>query len=135
HARIAAAIEGRYADRLAEQVERLAHHTVRGEVWDKATDYLCDAVGKAVERSAYREAAAYYEHALGALGQLPRRPATLERAVDIRIALRDVLYPLVELDASAGYLEEARAIAESLGDQHRLGWVSVYLSADAWRRG
>jgi len=36
HARIVAAMEELYADRLAEQVERLAHHALRGEVWDKA---------------------------------------------------------------------------------------------------
>src|SRR5207237_7373173 len=36
HARIADAIERLYRDRLAEQVERLAHHALRGEVWDRA---------------------------------------------------------------------------------------------------
>jgi predicted ATPase len=32
HARIVEALEGIYADRLDEQVERLAHHALRGEV-------------------------------------------------------------------------------------------------------
>ena len=36
HARIVEAIERLYADRLAEHVERLAYHALRGEVWDKA---------------------------------------------------------------------------------------------------
>ena len=36
HARIVEAIEALYPDRLAEQVDRLAHHAVRGQVWDKA---------------------------------------------------------------------------------------------------
>jgi class 3 adenylate cyclase/DNA-binding winged helix-turn-helix (wHTH) protein len=40
HARIVDAIEGLYADRLAEQVERLAHHAWQGEVWEKAVAYL-----------------------------------------------------------------------------------------------
>ena len=40
HARAIAAIERVYADRLAEHVERLAHHAFRGEVWDKALGYL-----------------------------------------------------------------------------------------------
>ena len=40
HGRIVAAIEQRDADRLADQVERLAHHALRGEVWDKAVAYL-----------------------------------------------------------------------------------------------
>ena len=39
HARIMESIERLYADRLAEQIERLAHHALRGEVWDKALIY------------------------------------------------------------------------------------------------
>ena len=38
HARIVEAIETLYSDRLIEQVERLAHHAARGEVWGKAAD-------------------------------------------------------------------------------------------------
>ena len=40
HTRIVEAIEGLSADRLIEQVERLAHHALRGEVWDKARGLL-----------------------------------------------------------------------------------------------
>ncbi len=40
HARIVEAIERLYADRLAEHIDRLAHHAFRGEVWDKAVAYL-----------------------------------------------------------------------------------------------
>ena len=40
HARIVVAIEQLHGDRLAEHVERLAHHALRGEVWDKAVNYL-----------------------------------------------------------------------------------------------
>src|SRR5262249_3977410 len=39
HARIVAVSEWLYADRLTEQVERLAQHAFRGEVWDKAVAY------------------------------------------------------------------------------------------------
>ena len=40
HARIMASVEQLYADRVTEQLERLAHHALRGEVWDKALAYL-----------------------------------------------------------------------------------------------
>src|SRR5262249_36819713 len=33
HRQIVATIERRYPDRLAEHVERLAHHALRGEMW------------------------------------------------------------------------------------------------------
>src|SRR5262249_30688934 len=36
HGRIVTALEAVFADRLAEQSERLASHALRGEVWDKA---------------------------------------------------------------------------------------------------
>src|SRR5262249_48977060 len=39
HACIAEGIEKLYSDRLIEQVERLAHHSSRGELWEKAVEY------------------------------------------------------------------------------------------------
>jgi class 3 adenylate cyclase len=56
HARIVATIERLHAERLPEQVERLAHHALRGEVWAKAVGYLRQAGLRAVARSAHREA-------------------------------------------------------------------------------
>jgi predicted ATPase len=50
HARIVEAIERLYADRLAEQVERLAYHALRGEVWDRAATYLREAAMRASKR-------------------------------------------------------------------------------------
>src|SRR5262249_12693305 len=56
HARIVAAMETLAGDRVVEQVERLAHHALRGEVWDKTVAYGRQAGEKAMARSAYREA-------------------------------------------------------------------------------
>ena len=50
HARIVEAIEALAGDRVAEQVERLAHHALRGEVWDKALAYCRQAGEKAMAR-------------------------------------------------------------------------------------
>ena len=43
HARIVEALEVLYAEWLSEQVEQLAHHALRGEVWDKALCYYRQA--------------------------------------------------------------------------------------------
>src|SRR5207249_8698910 len=67
HARIVDAMETLSTDRLAEQVERLAHHALRGEVWDKALAYGRQAGEKAMARSAHREAVEYFEQAINAL--------------------------------------------------------------------
>jgi class 3 adenylate cyclase/tetratricopeptide (TPR) repeat protein len=87
HARLVGAIEQSYPDRLSEHVERLAHHAVRGELWNRAVPYLRQAAEKAAARSTNREAIALFEQALAALHQLPESPTTLSEALDIRIAL------------------------------------------------
>ena len=56
HAQIVEALEALAGDPVAEQVERLAHHALRGEVWDKALAYCRQAGEKALARSAHREA-------------------------------------------------------------------------------
>src|SRR5262249_49423152 len=88
HARIVEAIEALYPDRLIEQVERLAHHAARGEVWNKAVAYLRQAGTKADARSALREAASYFEQALAAVGHLPDNRETREQAIDLHFSLR-----------------------------------------------
>ena len=67
HARIVAALEALAPERLAEQVDRLAHHALRGEVWDKALTYFRQAGARAMARSANQEATACFEQALVAL--------------------------------------------------------------------
>jgi predicted ATPase len=64
HARIVEALEALAGDRMAEQVERLAHHALRGKVWDKAVTYGQQAGARARARAAFREAVAASEQAL-----------------------------------------------------------------------
>jgi len=49
HAQIVAAIERLYADRVSEQMERLAQHALRGHLWDKAVRYSRQAGTRALE--------------------------------------------------------------------------------------
>ncbi len=126
--RIVETLERLYPDRLPEQVERLAHHAFRGEVWEKAVSYLRQAGAKAAGRSAHREAVAYFEQALVALQHLPESSARLEQAIDLRLDLRASLFPLGELEAGSRSLREAERLASTLGDHRRLGWVSAYMT-------
>jgi class 3 adenylate cyclase/tetratricopeptide (TPR) repeat protein len=127
HARIMEALESLHPDRLAEEVERLAHHAFRGEVWEKAVTYLRQAGAKDLARSAYREAVACFEQALAALDPLPDTRQKIERAIDLRLDLRQSLFPLNELATIWGYLQEAEGLAKTLDDPRRLGWVSAYI--------
>jgi transcriptional regulator with AAA-type ATPase domain/tetratricopeptide (TPR) repeat protein len=132
HAGAVEVIEALRADRLAEHVEDLARHSFRGEVWEKAVDYLSRAAARALARSANREAAALLEQALTAVAHLPRDPKVLVRSVDLQFELRNVLQALGEFKAMRERLEAARPELEELGDRWRLGRLSAYL-ADNYR--
>jgi class 3 adenylate cyclase/tetratricopeptide (TPR) repeat protein len=134
-ARIVDAIKARYGDRLDEHVERLAHHAFRGEVWDTAVTYLRQAGAKAAARSAYREAATGPEQALIALRHLPETPERLRQGIDLRFDLRSWLQALGEQERVVEHLRDAERLASALGDQHRLGWASAYLSQYLWLMG
>ena len=135
HARIVEALEALRPSRVAEQVERLAHHALRGEVWDKALAYCRQAGDKAMVRSAHREAVGYFEQALRALAHLPETRDTREQAIDLRLALRSALWPSGDWGRLLAYLREAEALAEALDDPRRLGRVSRFLSIYFWNRG
>jgi predicted ATPase len=57
HARILEVLEAGASDRLGDHGERLAHHALRGGLWDKAVTYHHDVAVKAAQRAAWREAA------------------------------------------------------------------------------
>jgi tetratricopeptide (TPR) repeat protein len=135
HARIVEALEAPAGERVTEQVERLAYHALRGEMWDKTAAYCRQAGEKVMARSAYREAVAYFEQALSALQHLPEQRDTIEQAVDLRLALRSALWPSGALGRILAALREAEPLAATLDDPRRLGRVSTLLSLHFWNMG
>ena len=127
HARIVEALERLAPDRLAEQVDRLAHHALRGGVWDKGLAYCRQAGAKAMARSAHHEAVGCFEQALAALGQLPESRDTCEQAIDLRCDLRNALLPLGEHARILDHLRAAETLATRLNDPQRRGWIACYL--------
>jgi tetratricopeptide (TPR) repeat protein len=107
-----------------DQVERLAHHALRGEVWDKAVTYCQQAGIKARDRMAFREAATCFDQALAALAHLPASPARTALTIDLRLHL-GVQHLLGEYGQALTHLEEATVLAQALDDQARLGQVLV----------
>src|SRR6266550_3108984 len=126
HARITEAIERLSTERVAEQAERLAHHALRGELWEKAVAYLRQAGLRAMARASYREAVAQLEQALGALRRLPETRQTTELTIDIHIDLRNALEP-VDWARQGEHLREAEVLARALGDQHRLARIAAFM--------
>jgi class 3 adenylate cyclase/tetratricopeptide (TPR) repeat protein len=132
HALSMAALERLAADRLPEEVERLAYHARRGEVWDKALHYSRQAGEKARTRLANQEAVTCFEQALDAVSHLPEGPDTMGQGIDVRLALRDVLLHLGDYARIFAHLRDAEKLAEALDDPYRLGWVAAKLTHYFW---
>jgi class 3 adenylate cyclase/tetratricopeptide (TPR) repeat protein len=123
HARVAEAIEALAGDRLAEQIERLAHHAVRGEVWEKVVRYAHQAGTRAADRSAYGQAGAFFDQALDALAHLPESQATMAQAFDLHKARASMHAARRELEPLLACSEKIWSLAEALGDPHRLAYA------------
>jgi transcriptional regulator with AAA-type ATPase domain/predicted ATPase len=127
HARVMQAMEELDADRLAEQVERLAHHAVLAEDHPRAVRYLLQAGRKAAERSALTEAIGDFSKGLELLQKLP---ATADRDRD-EIALH--VGSGLALGATKGWaapetevaFQNARKVSRRSGELSHLGPVLV----------
>jgi predicted ATPase len=135
HARIVAEIERLQGDRLLEHVERLAHHALRAELWDKALRYGRQAGAKAMARWALRDGSPHLEQALTATRYLEPTREVIEQAIDVRIELRNAIHALGEVERSVGLMREAESLAEQLGDETRMGKISLLLSVSLWMLG
>jgi predicted ATPase len=115
HARIVEAIERLYANRLSEQIERLAHHAVRSEVSAKAVAYLHEAGTKALMRSANADAVTYFTQGLDLAGKLP--PSGEQARQELRLLLS--LGPAYQMVKGFGSTDVERTYsrARQLGEQ------------------
>jgi tetratricopeptide (TPR) repeat protein len=135
HAQIVEALKALAGDRVADQVEYLAHHALRGQVWDEALACCRQAGQKALARSAHHEAVEYFEQALSALPHLPETHDTREQGIDLRLALRAALLASGDFGRMLAYLREAEPLAEALADPCRLGDVSRFLATHFYFMG
>jgi tetratricopeptide (TPR) repeat protein len=86
-------------------------------------------------RSAYREAANYFERALESSRHLPSDQVSIEQMIELRFALRNALWPIGEFDRILPHLGEAREEAETLDDQPRIGRAYSYITQYYWMVG
>jgi class 3 adenylate cyclase/tetratricopeptide (TPR) repeat protein len=135
HARITEAIERLAPERVTEQAEQLAHHALRGELWEKAVAYLRQVGLRAMARGANREAIVHLEQALGALRRLPESRETTELTIDLHIDLRNALLPLGDLARIGDHLREADGLARTLGDPHRLARITTFMVSQCRNTG
>jgi len=122
HARIMTALEDVAGDRLDEQIERLAYHALRGEVWEKTFQY-CQQAGVKVREQSRTEKPWLILNRRSTHWSISKSAAILSRrsistgtsASDLRVAA---------MPRVLEHLRAAEALAETLGDQRRLTSIS-----------
>ncbi len=130
HAGIVGTIAAIDTEYVAEQAETMAFHALRGEVWDAVAVHARRAGQRAAGRSAYREAAAFFEQAIAAYEHLPTSAHALTEQIDLRFELRNSLFPTSGIGRSLVYSQQAEWLALQLGDNHRLGWATAFHARD-----
>jgi predicted ATPase len=120
HVEIMETIRTLNRDRIGERW-RLAHHAVKGHLWTMIR-YLFRAAGKAIQRSAHRQAVEFLQQGLELMPKLPDGAARLRVELDFQKALG------VTLMASKGWGAQevddayvrAQTLAEALADEREL---------------
>jgi predicted ATPase len=99
HARIAAALEERFPDRVVREPEALARHFYEAQHPDRALGYWLEAGRRATERSANLEAIGHLTRALEALELLPLGAERDRQELTIQTAIGT---PLIAVHGYAG---------------------------------
>ena len=131
HARIVEVLEIQAGHRLDDQVERLAHHALKGQLWEKVVRYARQAGTRAAERSAYGQAGAFFDQALDALAHLPESQETMRQAFDLHEDRLSMHAARRELEQALACSQTMWSLAESLGDPRRLA-RALDLVGNAW---
>ncbi len=118
HAKLAAVLVQRFPETGSLQPELLAHHYAAAGLTSEAVDYWQRAAQRSLEHSAYPEALAHLDLALGLLKGHPELERRLQRELEVEVARGGVLM------ATQGYLASetghafarARLLAREAGD-------------------
>ena len=91
HRRIAAALQQQFPEVADEQPELIAQHLTRAGDDEQAIVFWEAAGQRAIEGTAWHEAAAHFRHAIESVSRLPEDPRWLERELDLQNAVTPVL--------------------------------------------
>ncbi|HEX4183157.1 MAG TPA: AAA family ATPase, partial [Caulobacteraceae bacterium] len=127
HSTIADILIDRFSGQAEGSPEVVAHHLSQAGRAQEAADYWVRAGRSARARWANRECAEFLDLALRAVEALPKGPATLRQAIDLRFELKHALTPLGEFNRIIAYLREATRLIDELGDPQRLCQSQVHM--------
>ena len=129
HERIGQAMEKMFNHRLFEFYETLAFHFKHGQSGFKAVDYLIKSGEKSLERYALDEAHDYFKEAFDLLANKPRRSRQEDELfIDLISKWFLVFYYRGDFSSMVDLLSSNKGLAESLGDDSRLGMFYACLA-------
>ncbi len=114
HARVGAAMEELFAERIGEFSAIVGRHFLRGEVWEKAFSYFVTAGDAATGLHAHPEARLHYEQALLALSHLPSTDEGRQRLVDVTLKEVAVSWGAENPEHNLARLAEVEKVARTL---------------------
>src|SRR5207245_3202146 len=124
-----------WAGTETEHAEVLADQAVRGEVWERAVDYLRTVSRRAYSRGALEQAIECLETALQLVGRLPASVDAAQRAIDVRLDLHPALLTVGRVREIAELHPEAERLARQIDDEVRLAQVLRHRSQFSWLGG
>jgi class 3 adenylate cyclase len=128
HLKIADALIAEYGDE-DEAAAQLADHLVRSGQAARAVPYAVAAARRATRAHASDEAAARYEQALSLMS-----PGTRER-LDLLLEAEEHTFDPLDRRRALAFGDEARALAQELGDPVAEARALDAFEQDAWHRG
>ena len=118
-----------------EQAAVLAHHYSQSDQQEKAVRYTLLAGDQAARLHANSEAASYYDQALDLAKSFPPSPELQRAQIDAALKRASVGTTREALEADERNIEQARVLADALGDEPRMASVLYWLGRLAYVRG
>src|SRR4051812_23045807 len=107
------------SDRVNEFAGPLSHHAYESQNWGLLLRFARQAAGRAIERSAYREAALQFQRAIESIAKQSPSRALNEIAIDVRLQSRLAFSATSQLAVWIEYAKEAEKMAAAIRDDRR----------------
>ncbi|MEE9496902.1 MAG: AAA family ATPase, partial [Desulfobacterales bacterium] len=128
HERIGLVMEQLFGDRLPEFYETLAYHFQQGQSVIKAVTYLMKAAEKSLKRYAVEEAHQYCREAFNLLSNKTEKAREDDLLlIDLIVEWAMVFYYRADCKGWEKIFWDHKALAETLGDNERLGMFYAWL--------
>lgn len=107
------------SDRVNEFAGPLSHHAWESQNWGLVLRFSRQAAARAIERSAFREAALQFQRAIESIAKQNASRTLNEMAIDVRLQSRLAFSATSQLAVWIEYAKEAEEMAAAIGDDRR----------------